>query len=288
MQDETQETIEPVATIASNGGLWMADKPAIKFKPWDGEQEEQLAELLHSKRSEIEGGKVGKRASLILQHMCAQIAGNTLWSEQADGSWQAEMPLEKREAILSQMWHVDVLVAFIMLKIETSIDRMVRFPIYSPYDLEGQRTCDWEGDLSQLPFQGSKSISDQIWEYKLKKPFKLRGKLITKLVMGPMKWAVTENLELLNPGAANLRTLAACIWEVPEFAPIGENGQRVPYTSNDLKRMHKSDISEITAGIEKNYHGLDSSIEVWDPKVKKFFKSSVPWIRADFFDVASQ
>lgn len=285
---ETQETKEPAQTIATIGGLWMADKPTLRFKPWDGEQEEQLAELLYARRADIENGRVGKRASLILQHMCSEIAGNVMWTEQQDGSWAPAMPLEQREMVLSQLWHVDALVAFMKLKIETSLDPKVRFPIHTPFDLEGQRTCDWEGDLSELPFQGSPKVADQIWEYTLRKPFKIRGKMVTKITMGPMKWAATESLELLNPGAANLRTIAACIWEIKEVAPISDNGARLTYTIADLKRMHKADISALATGLGKNYHGLDSSIEVWDSKVSKSFESSVPWIRADFFDVASQ
>lgn len=285
---QTQEPITPTSTIATNGGLWMATQKSVKFKSWDGEQEEQLAELLHARRADMEGGRVGKRASLILQHMCAEIGGHILWTSRPDGGWDQAMPLEQRESILSQMWHVDVLVAFMMLKIETSLDPKVRFPVHTPYDLEGQRTCDWEGDLSALPFQGSPLISDQLWEYTLRKPIQIRGRTVTKLTMGPMKWATTESLELLNPGAANLRTIAACIWEIREIAPIGETGNRLTYTLADLKRMHKADISMLESGLEEHHSGLDSSISVLDKKVNKRFPSSVPWIRADFFDVASQ
>ena len=274
-------------TIASNGGLWLADDKSVKFKSWDGEQEEQLAEVLQKNKAKLEGGRVGKRASLILQHMCAEVAGQKFWEEDANGDWHEAIPFEQRELFMSQMWHVDVLTAFMLLKIDVDLDPNVKFPIFTPYDPDGERTVDWEGDLSQLPFKGSQDFEDQLWEFVPRRPFKVRGKTVTKMIMGPMKWGVTERLELLNPGAVNMKTIAASIWEIPEVAPIVE-GRRLTYSTNDLKRMHKADISACVNGINEKTDGLDSSIEVYDPVVEKTFESSVPWIRADFFDVASQ
>lgn len=288
MQESQVTDTEIKNTIATNGGLWMAESKTVRFRPWDGEAEEQLAQVLHDARSKLEGGRVGKRASLILAHMCAEINGKVFWEQSTqDGSWRAAMPLPEREMVISQMWHTDVLTAFIMLKIDTAMDPNVRFPIHSPYDLDGERTVDWEGDLSQLPFVGSQLISDQLWELELRKPFMMRGKLISKMTMGPMRWAVTEQLELLNPGAANLKTIAASIWEIPEIAPNAEH-KRLSYTVADLKRMHKTDISSAVNGLDEHHNGLDSSIEVFDPIARKSFQSSVPWIRADFFDIASK
>jgi hypothetical protein len=266
------------------------DQSPLEFKPWDGEQEEQLAETFEKAEPRLEGGKVGKRASLYLQHLCSKIGGHELWKEDDQGDWRPTMPQAQREQVISNMWYTDVLTAFVKLRIDAGESPHVTFPISDPYDKTGKRTVDWRGNLANLPFEGSPSLEDQLWTFETGRPVKIRGKQVTKLIMGPMKWSASEQLEMLkmNPRRLTMNTLAYSIWEIPEVLPIGDSGSRLTYTSKDLRKVPKSVMNRLASELEANHHGLDTSIEVIDHEKDRSWESSVPWFRGDFFDVTSQ
>lgn len=299
MTTEMNEEIDgaPVVTIADLGQLWMGHpetgRKTLEFKDWDVEQEEQLAELLQDAQEKFEGGRVGRRASYILQHLAVEIGGVRLWEEKGD-SWEPLMPLPQRLAAISGLWTVDVLTAYILLRIHAGEDPNVKFPIPDPFDRKGERTVDWEGDLSKLPFTGSPKVEDQLWEYALKHPTKINGKTATRFVMGPTRWAVTEQLEVLNhhQRRMNLDQLAGSIWEIPDVLPnrVDQGGHvsRTNYTRKMLRKLKKVDANALVDGINSHHNGLDASIEVYDHERGRSFESSVPWYRPDFFDVTSQ
>lgn len=299
MTTQTEETKDAeTPTVGGLGQLWMGHpdtgSKTLRFKDWDVEQEEQLAELLQDAQEKFEGGRVGRRASHILQHLAVEIAGVQMWEEKGD-SWEPLMPLPQRLATISNLWTVDVLTAYILLRIHAGENTNVQFPIPDPFDRKGERMVDWEGDLSQLPFVGSPRVEDQLWEYKLKHPTKINGKTATKFVMGPTRWATTEQLEILNhhQRRMNLDQLAGSIWEIPEVVPnrVDKNSghvSRTTYTRRSLRKMRKVDVNGLVDGINSNHNGVDASIVVYDQDRGRSFESSVPWYRPDFFDVTSQ
>lgn len=292
----TDEDEKPV-TIGELNSLWMGHpdtgSKTLRFKDWDVEQEEELSEILQDAGDKFDGGRVGKRASYILQHLAAEIGGVVLWEEKGD-SWESTMPLPQRLATISNLWTVDVLTAYILLRIHAGEDPNVGFPIPDPFDRKGERTVDWRGDLSQLPFDGSPNVEDQLWEYQLKHPTKINGKVATKFVMGPTRWAVTEQLEILNhhQRRMNLDQLAGSIWEIPDVLPNRADGNghvsRTTYTRKSLRKLKKVDVNALVDGINSKHNGPDATIEVFDSEKGRTFESSVPWYRPDFFDVTSQ
>ena len=295
--DTTEETAEisDTRTIESNGpALWMADDTSIRFKPWDTEREEELAELFHRERKTLEGGRVGKRASLILQHMCASIAGHVFWKETPEGGWVEEMTQASREAVMSNLWQTDVLTAMVLLRNDALMDSIAEFPVVDPRDATGKTLIDWRGDLGTLPFNGPTDWESQLWTFEPKRPFMMRGKKVDKIVMGPLRWGSTEKLRVLDmsEGIEDLNALADSIWEIPAIHRVEPGAARVPYRRADLRRMMKPDLSRLKREYDSNTNGLDMSIEVvqHDAHGRETFSfvSSVPWYRTDFFEGTSQ
>src|SRR5690606_14095475 len=134
-----------------------------------------------------------------------------------------------------------------------------------------ERVCNWTGDISTIVFNGSDDIEESRWDYVLRKPMKMRGKTVTKLRMGPLKWGTADGLKFqTHPYEAKLRGIAGSIHSVPEVTSV----PGAMFTMEDLQQMRKSDIEGIVAEMNKRHSGLDLEIEVFDDIAEKSFESS--------------
>ena len=273
-------------TLGERMSLWfgLAGDRTVKFKSWDAIEETALSRALYEGRGKMEGGRVGKKISITLSHMCTELAGAKFWEETDDGYKQVMNELE-REAHIRRMWETDVLIAYFLLRIDALGDPFVKLQVPSPFDPLGKRLVIWKGDISGAEMFGSENVEDAFWDYELRRPFKIRGKIASKFCMGPLRWATADSLQFqTKPYEAKLRGILGSIQLIPDVSMSASTS----YTLADLGRLHKTDIEAITAEIESRQHGMDLEIECYDPEAEQTFKTALPWIHPDFFGASSQ
>lgn len=276
---------EALVTLGEHRGLWLAENKTVRFKPWKGRQEAEMSEMLQANSGKLEGAKVFKKVSLMLSYMCVEIAGHTFWEPTENGSFVEKMSQGEREAVISQMYEADVMAAFILMRM-ACIDDHLTLSFKSPYGKD--RECSWTGDLSQMVFLGEPSVEQSLWEYKLTSPAIVRSKEITSVKMGPMRFLSLEQIELENPGSLDMKTIASSICGIPDLdAQIGRSAGEFFY-ERDLYDFTKKDLTRLAEGINDHHTGLSMEIEVFDPKAKKTFKTSLPWMDPNFFVDSSQ
>lgn len=284
--EQDQKDSEEVLTLGDHRQLWFGGKDGkkdIQFRPWKGRQEAELSKILYKARDQLKGGRVCKRVSYILQYMCLEIGGHKFWEPTDNGDYRELMSQAERELVIRNMWETDVLIAYFLLRMDC-LDSIVSISMPSQFDPTGKREVTWTGDISQLPFMGSSNIEDCKWEYQLIESAKVRGKQVRNVEMGPLRWATVEDLKVLNPGPATMKSIAGSIHRVPEAFDTYD----VTYAVSDLYDFSKKDLSAIPKEMDQNHHGLDLAIEVFDPEEDKSFETSVPWTHPDFFAVSSQ
>lgn len=270
-------------TLGEHLGLWLAKEKTVQFRPWKGRQTRELAEILHRNRAKMEGQRFCKRVSIILSYMCTEIGGAKFF-EPTDkpGEFKELMSEQERFMHIRQMWHVDVLAAYFLLRIAT-VDEFLELPFLSPYDPDGKRTVLWKGDLSQLPFIGEQGLDKNTYEFHLKNTAIVRGKEVNKLIWRPLKWATFEDVKFVKPGATDLKQIAGALYIIPEISD-----QPLPWAIEDLDDFSKRDLSALTKAMEDKHTGLDFSVEVHDSVAERSFEASIPWMHPDFFDTSSE
>lgn len=283
--EDTDPAQDDVITLGARNCLWFADEKSVEFKPWNGREELALSKAIHNGRSKLEGGRVGRKITLTLQQMCTKLAGKTFWELDAKGNYVEACTQVERENHIRSMWETDVLVAYLLLRIDALDDPLVSLDLPSPYSTDGKRDCNWKGDITALPFEGSDDIDTARWEYTLRRPMKMRGKDVTKLVIGPLRWGTADGLKFqTHPYEAKMRGIAGSIHSAPEVT----SAPGVVFTMEDLQGMRKSDIEALVREIDRRHNGLNLEIEVYDTVAEESFDTSLPWVHPDFFGSSSQ
>ena len=277
-----ENTPKKKVTLGEHAALWLADNKTVKFKPWTGKAERLMSKVLHDGRKSMEGGKVCRRVTLYLQFMCTEIAGKQFWKRDDDGNYKECCSQAEREYHLRSMYQADVLTAYFLMRI-AGVDPEYNCTYVSPLDIDGKRECKWVGNLEDLEFKNDPT-DDLEFEYEFKSPVRIRGKECSKVILGPAPWALAEDLKILNPGAVNLKLIAASIVCVPDIST--ERG--IPFDETDLDEVPKRELNELEDIIGKKHKGLDMEVEVWDPEAEEFFQSSINWMDPDFLGGSSQ
>lgn len=271
LDDSEAPTVE---TLGSRGRLWFSGGVPT-FKPWTGRTEMELSKLLHKSASKLEGGRVARKISLTLANMIVEIDGQEFHRETTAGRFEEVMPLTEREAFIRNMWETDVLTAFFLYRNAARGDSTCKLPLLSPYDPEGKRTVMWIADLNDLPFEGSPSIEASQVVHEFSRPVPMRGKMVERVILGPHRWAVSEDLRFESkPYEAQLRLLAGSIHGAHGFNP------NTQFVMEDLYDIPGTELAGMGRALK--HSGLDLSIEAYDDVADKTFQSTVPWLHPDF------
>ncbi len=239
---------------------------AISVRPWRFKEEKELGEL----RDENSETNIAQYVSMVLSTMCTQIGNH---------DFNKLKFIEKRVSV-GQMWMGDVFEAYIWLRIKT-LGNLLSLDLKCP---NCKKKIEFIVDLLTTEVATVDKLEDSFWEYELKTPITIRGKKITKFLMGPARWIAIENLSStadLNTGLAKASVICGSIQKTPEY----ELGILV---QEDLDELEKIDIETLTAQIDKNNVGPDMSVEAKCKRCKTKFVSSINWNYDDFFGVSSR
>lgn len=284
-QDETTEKTEGIKTVtlAEQGpilpiGTLDQDSNLVKAfttRNWTFKQERVLGERRRDMGSE--GDNMARYVSAVLATMCPQLGAH---------DFSRDEERELNEIRVGQMWLPDVMYAYVYLRYK-ALGHELPMTLTSPYT---KKEFKWSGDLTTLSIKVPSTPEDAYWDYELRDPFEIRGKLATSFKMGPQRWNVAEQL---NPGnstdatakAAAIRSSIHGVAGLPPLALIDE----------DLDDMTKRDIEGLASAIDVNGVGPIMVLDVEDPTVevsaggkRRTFHQQVDWRYDNFFAISSQ
>lgn len=283
-EEEKTEGIKRV-TLAEQGpvlpiGVQLATEALgrdIATRNWTFKQERRLGE--RRKTMGDEGDNMARYVSAVLVTMCPSLGGH---------DFSKENEQELNEVKVGQMWLPDVMYAYVWLRYK-ALGHELPLTLMSPYT---KKKFDWVGDLNTLTVKVPHSIKDVYWDYELKDPFTIRGKMAKRFVMGPQRWNMVEQL---NPGnatdaIAKAMAIKSSIHLIPDVSE-----HPIALTDVDLDDMTKKDIESLASLIDKNGVGPVMVLDVDDPTVNvspgnppRKFLTQVDWRYDNFFAISSR
>jgi hypothetical protein len=256
----------PIGVTGPDGAL----QRALEVKPWRMKEERELGRI----HEELGGdqAQLASYISAILGYMCPVLGGKKLDGDAA-----------RSQVHIGQMYMADVFYAYCYLRWK-SMGHGLPFELTSP---NTGKKFQWEADLRTVEVGYVEKTEDLYWEYEVQVPFDVRGKEVTKLVMGPQRWNVVEMLGPdSNAGGAKAQVIAASVYSIPEC----QQGP-IALIDTDLDEMTKLDIELITEAIDDHGLGPKMVLEVVDQTVKgqnkPTFKTPIDWRYQSFFRSSS-
>lgn len=249
----------------------------IATRNWTFKQERHLGD--RRKQMGDEGDNLARYVSSVLVTMCPSLGGQDFSNAQEQ---------DFNELKVGQMWLPDVMYAYVWLRYK-ALGHELPLTLVSPYT---KQKFDWVGDLNTLTVKVPATPKDAYWDYKLRNPFEIRGKMVENLVMGPQRWNMVETL---NPGNATdaVAKAAAIKSSIHGLKELGDDP--IVLMDNDLDDMTKLDIETMSHLIDLNGVGPVMVLEVDDATVPvspgnepKKFLTQVDWRYDNFFAISSR
>lgn len=236
----------------------------ISIKPWRMKEEKELGEL----RDKNKDSNLAAYVSMILSTMCTKLGPYNF----------EEMKLEEKNAVISQMFMGDVFYVYVWLRINCLGSKFpVEFkPNWSNKDIK------IKADLNSIEVNSVENFEEACWNYKLKNPIEIRGKLIKSFKMGPLRWASLEfqdNFGANNQGLAKLLAIKASIIKCTELE------SEVMLIDKELDELTKYDIENLTSLIDKKSIGLVMAIE--GNHNGRDYQIPIDWSYDNFFTISS-
>jgi hypothetical protein len=263
----------PIGVLLPGGGIGKD----IVTRNWTFKQERSLGE--RRKVMGDEGDNMARYVSSVLVTMCPMLGGQDF-----NNAHEQEL----NEIKVGQMWLPDVMYAYVWLRYK-ALGHELPLTLTSPYT---KQKFDWVGDLKTLHVKVPDTQKDVLWEYDLRDPFPIRGKMAKRLVLGPQRWNMVESI---NPGnatdaIAKAMAIKGSIHLIPDVSP-----DPIALTDNDLDDMSKLDIETLAHRIDLNGVGPIMVLEVDDPTVPvaagnkpRKFLTQVDWRYDSFFVISSR
>jgi len=253
----------PLGVVQPDGKL----AKGIDVRPWRMKEEKELGGL----REERRGDNVAKYVSVVLATMCKTLGAHNL-GEMKD--------INTRLIHISQLFTGDVFYAYFWLRFK-ALGPHVKMEINCP-------TCnkkfDFTADIESLEVTTVNSFEDTLWEYRLRDPFEIRGKLVEGFQMGPARWNAIETGDgagVLDTGAAKAGIIHGSIQNILGF------NEQIALMPIELDEMSKYDLENLTTLLDERNIGPDLSIEDKCKNCKRTFKMSIDWGYDNFFGISS-
>lgn len=246
----------------------------LALKPWRMKEEKELAAL----REEATGGgemTVGQHVSCVLATMYTHFGHFDF----------TNMKLEEKRIVLSQTYMGDIWYAYVYLRVMT-LGPYLKIQVRCP---RCRLLFPFTADLNTTEVATGSSLEGLLWDYDLAHPISIRGTEVSKLVMGPARWAMIESARGTTGGDAKeiaIRSHIVGINDAKEPLVLGASGP-------ELDEMTKLDIENLTNEIDQRYLGPNMSIEMGPEvpclhcKYKEPTRLPLDWRYDSFFGTSS-
>ncbi len=279
MENKTEKSIKKITLeqlgmvmpigIATPDGSY---SKSFSMKRWRMKEERELGEL----RDQNRDSSVGQFVASVLSFMCTSIGTNDF----------DKMKSTEKIVHISQMYVGDVFYIYTWLRIK-SLGSQLKLDIKCP---NCSNKFKFTADLNTVEVDVCEKAEDAFWDYKLREPFEIRGRLVTELRMGPPKWITLENMKGiggLNTGAAKAGMIIGSIINIVDWKDSNGKPMPVALAMAELDEMSKADIEKITSLMDKNAVGPNMSIEGECPRCRYNYNMAIDWSYDNFFGISS-
>lgn len=236
----------------------------FRLRKYKMKQEKALAELRDSYK-----GSPGKFVCDVLS-MMLQTVGPHNFDMMKDG---------ERQNAINQLTMPDVLYIYLYMRLEAlGADSPVVMTVECP---RCHTRFNWYGDLSTLDVKVVPDDTGPLtrW-YTLHEPIMMRGKTVSKLLLGPILWERFSRKEFSMAASQQNSAILASI--------CGADGIDLPHGSlvavdGDIDDLDKFDIAGLIADIEANTPGPQIDVIPECPNCKLSWKIMLDWSWDNFF-----
>lgn len=270
--EQTKQEIYQSRPLSEQGAvlpLGVNNARDLVLRPWRMKEEKELGELREKNRD-------SNMATYI-----SQVLG-TMYIKLGPHNFEA-MKLEERRVHISSMFMADIFYAYIWLRLN-ALGSDLELKIACP--MCGKKS-QISADLGTVDVRHVPDVAKSLWEYVLKNPINIRGKLVKSLVMGPSRWNAIENIPAgnsLNAGSAKAAMFRGSI--------VGLNGTEEPALLGDteLDELTKIDIERLTAQLDSKAVGPMMALEheCQNNRCKNNVKMPIDWNYDSFFSSSSR
>jgi phage FluMu protein Com len=246
----------------------------LDVKTWTMVEEKLLAKL---KEDGGENLTVGRHVSGVLA---------TMFNRLGHYDFGGDMKPAEKQIVVSQAFMGDVWYAYVWLRIQ-AIGSELKVKIRCP---KCKNLYDFTGDLNSTEVNVADKLTDLLWDYELHDPIKIYSKQVTKLRMGPARWAMIESHDGTGGDAAAkevaIRSHVYFLNDEPDQCVLGECA---------IDAMGKVDIEMLTAKVDERFLGPNMSLETGPenpcphPRCKSVEVHRIPldWTYDNFFAISS-
>ncbi len=274
--DESAALASPVPFVVKTLAEWGPNLPIgvamsgaarvrpFRVRPFKMKQEKALAAL----RDDAKGNSIGTFVADALALML-QTVGPHNFDNMKDG---------ERQLTVNQLSMPDVLYLYLYLRYDALGDEPVVMLVRCPSCTTEYR---WYGDLGSMNVRVVPDDKSELTRsYQLRDPMQFRGKTVSTLKLGLIKWDVFSRPEFQQRGSMQNATIAASI--------VGMEGiDAIPgtfmVTNDDLDDMTKFDMSGLIGDIESHTPGPQLDVEPECPSCQHKQRMMLDWSWDSFF-----
>lgn len=246
----------------------------IAVKPWRMKEERELGGLRDANRDSNMAQYVG----MVLATLCSKLGHHNF-----DG-----MKFAERRVVIGQMYMGDVFYAYIWLRVQT-MGNELKLKLTCP---QCELKFDYTADLESVEVITADDLDALKWDYKLKHPFKLRGKDVANLTLGPARWNGMEMMSQgttgRNMGEAKAGIIQGSICAIPDWLDDQKKPQSIMLGPDELDEMSKFDLERLTTLIDDNALGPNMAVEDKCTKCGRNFMLPIDWSYDSFFGDSSR
>jgi len=218
----------------------------IELKTWNFKAERKLSRTMEN----VEGtADPATYVTYVLSELCPSLGMIGHSSNEAKKVTPGMV-----RTMVESMYMGDVWYAYVWLRREAVGNEMTLTPLC--------KTCRKEfsfvANLDTIEVRVGDQVEDFYWEYKMKRPFSVRGKEVETITMGPPRWSVCQKM-IENPTDASVafETTKAGIYYLN-----GDHSRRAVVLDSDLDEMHKVDITGIASASNGKHLGANMLLEI--------------------------
>ena len=252
----------PLGVKDPNGKLHRS----FEVRPWRLKEEKELGQLQKS----IDSNNMALYVQNVVGYMLTRIGEFDF----------TDMAKSAKDALISQMYLGDVWYIYLWTRIE-AMGEKITLTYGCPHCRK--KNLSTTADLTTAEVVCVADPDSFTFNYKLKRPIKIRNKEATELLLGPVFWNSIATSESDNRGAVKADVLVSSIRGIPGL----DDGKQIVMTEHDILELTKRDIEGALDAVNQNAVGPIMVVEMPCVACGSDVEIPIDWNYNSFFEASS-
>jgi len=220
---------------------------------------------------------MASQVTIVLSNMLSALGDNVDFEE---------LKPADRKLKIGQMYMADVFYMYVYCRVQALGDRIEFENVSCPQQCGGPN-FNFVGHLNSTEVTTVDTEEDLLWDYELKRPVKLRGKVVEHLTLTTQRWM---NLLNLKGGSIKLAKIYAVRGSVVGLVGLEEFDRANPTELIDAEvdQISKLDLEGLANGLNRLQVGPKMTLEGACPNCESKFVHLLDWQYDSFFSTSFQ